>query len=241
MPERIILKGRSEMLKPIITEILAFHQLIRDRDIGEFVGESINEAVRARPQTFKITVLYYSISTPPWRMLNSERKLVQATYNVPFVNRAKIDWQTIKDAAGGTNGYMWGRFLCTASLGDDEGNIRQMQVYGNSEAEAEERLRALASLSEGTILGLSTGEQKKVGRKAADKLLYKESTRVYPAYFTIIHKRKVITESNFPSLSGNYTRNKFRIPLWTSSKPSEADEIIREALRVRGSLPSATP
>lgn len=88
---------------------------------------------------------------------------------------------------------------------------------------------------------MSVAEEKKEGRRATDKLLYKEPTRVYPAYFTIIHQENIVTESNTATLSGNYKRNKARIPLWTETKPPDADEIIREALRVKGSSPTATP
>lgn len=228
------------MLKPVITEILAFHQLIRDRDIGEWTGYPLEDHARARPQIFKITVLYYSVPTPPWKA-PSNSKLTKATYHVPFVNRTKIDWETIKTAAGGANGYMWGRFRSTANLADDDGNIRQMQVYGSSESEAEQRLLALAALSTGSILTLTPSEEKKIGKRATDKKLYKESTRIYPAYFTIIHQEKIIAESNTATLSGNYIRTKFRIPLWTSSKPSDADELIREALRIRGSSTTTSP
>jgi hypothetical protein len=232
--ERIILKGRSETLKPIITEILALHQLIHDRDIGEFCGYPLDEYVRAKPQRFKLKIVFYSVQSPPWRSLDNS-ELVRATYHVPFVQRSKIDWQTIKTACGGATGYMWGRFLCNANVQDDEGNIRKMQVYGATGAEAEQRLKALLTLTDGQILTLNITEEQREGRRAADKKLYKESTRVYPAHFTIIHQEKIVTESNIPTLSGNYRRTKFRIPLWTATKPPDADEKILEALRVRGS------
>lgn len=240
MTERIILKGRSEMLKPIITELLAIQQLIRNRDIGDFVGYPLDEYVRAKPQSLKLAVLFYSVQSPPWRTIDATR-LKSATYNVPFVDRTKVDWQFIKMACGGHNGYLWGRFRCVADIIDDGGSMRQMQVYGASEAEAEQRLKALLTLSNGTIASLSVAEEKKEGRRATDKLLYKEPTRVYPAYFTIIHQEKIVTESNTATLSGNYKRNKARIPLWTETKPPDADEIIREALRVRGSSATTTP
>lgn len=237
MPERIILKGNSALLKPLITEILAFHQILRDKDIGEFVGQTINEHVRAAPQALKLKVLFYSVQSPPWKAVN----LVKATYNVPFINRSKMDWSTIKAACGGANGYEWGRFRTTANITDSSGNIRQMQVYGASESEAEQRFRALLTLSEGTIVTLSTAEEKKIGKRATDKQLYKESTRVYPAYATIIHSEKIITESHNATLNGNYYRSRGRVPLWTVTEPPDATETFREALRVRGSIAAASP
>lgn len=233
MTERIILKGRTETLKPIITEILAIHQLIRNRDVGEYVGQSINEYARSQPKRLKLKILFCSIKTPPWRNANGS-DITRATYNVPFVKRTKIDWATIKEACGGANGYSWGRYRCTANIVDDSGSLSQMAVYGSSESEAEHRLKALATLSDGTITSLSVTEEKKEGRRATDKLLYKETIKIYPAYFTIVNQEKIISESNTALLNGNYFRSKARVPLWTDSKPSDADELIREALRVRG-------
>ena len=66
MSERIVLKGKAEMLKPIITQILALHQLIENRNIGEFVGDTLEEHVRPRPQPLKIKILFYSVSSPPF-------------------------------------------------------------------------------------------------------------------------------------------------------------------------------
>lgn len=234
MTEKIILRGRTEMLKPIITEVLAIHQLIRDRDIGEFTGYALDDYVREKPQTFSLKILFCSVPSPPWSMIDTT-KLKRATYRVPFIDKTKIDWQTIKLACGGNNGYMWGRFRASANIIKSDGSIRPMQVYGSSESEAEQRLKALVTLSDGTIATLTIAEEKKEGRRAADKLLYKESTRVYPAYFTIIHQEKIIAESNRAMLTGNYRRNKARIPLWTDTKPPDADERIREAIRIRGS------
>lgn len=235
MAERIILKGRAEMLKPIITQILAIHQLIENRDIGEFCGSTLEDIVKGKPQPLKLKVLFYSVPTPPWKPINSSDNFVRATYHVPFVARTKIDWVAIKAAAGGNNGYNWGRFRATAGIVHD-GNLGQMQVHGSTEAEAEQRLTALATLSEGRIVSLSTAEEKSVTPTATSSNQRKETTRVYPAYFTIVHSEKIITETaGRATLRGNYKKDKFRVPLWTDTKPSDADEIIREALRVRGS------
>lgn len=233
--EKIILTGKPDFLKPIISEIIAFRQLINNRSIGDFCGYSLDEYVRAKPQSFKLKLLFYSVKEPPWKPPGKDR-LVTATYHVPFVSKAKIDWQTIKTACGGDNGYMWGRFRCTANIEDGNGSIRQMQIHGNSESEAEDRLTALlTALSSGKIITQSTTEEKKVGRRDTDKFMYKESTRIYPAYFTIINQEKIVTESNLATLGGNYRKSTARIPLWTDTKPVDTDDLIKEALRVKGS------
>lgn len=234
MTERIILSGKAAMLKPVITQIIALHQLIENRDIGEFVGSPIEEHVRARPQPLKIKILFYNVPSPPWESYKIGVASKRITCNIPFINRSKLNWETIKTACGGSNGYYWGRFYCTANLVDSTGNVRQMRVYGGSKNEAEQRLRALQSLTSSNILTLTNSEEEKEGRRAIDRQLYKETTQVYPAYFTIMNQEKVTAESSFLSSNNNYKRNKFRIPLWTNTEPKDADEKIREALRIRG-------
>lgn len=170
MVERIVLKGKAEMLKPIITQILALHQLIENRDIGEFTGYPIDEFVRHKTQKFKIKILFYSVPNPPWR--GKEGKFVRETYDIPDISRANIDWGKIKLACGGKNGYMWGRFRCTINL--DNGS--QIVVHGGSKPEAEERARAFLALSEGKLATMTHAEEEKEGVRATDKLLYKETT-----------------------------------------------------------------
>ena len=203
------------------------------------MGQTTNEYVRAKPQALKLKVLFYSVKEPPWRMSGSG-DITKATYNVPFISRTKMDWTTIKTACGGNNGYLWGRFRCTANISDSNGNIRQMQVYGSTENDAEQRLKALLALSEGSIVTLTTAEEKKEGRRAADKLMYKETTRIYPAYFTIVNSEKIISESHNATLNGNYFRSKGRVPLWTETEPPDAADTIRETLRVKGSSTAAS-
>jgi hypothetical protein len=171
------------------------------------------------------------------------KRYVRSHCAIPDVKRSALTWDTIKLACGGENGYMWGRFLCTANLS----NRRQIQVYGASGAEAEERLKAFVALSTATITSLSISEQKKEGKRATGLLLYKEPTRIYPAYFAILNSQKIAIESKLereqrdnrdgrvtPTLGGTFLRTRTqKIPLWGPSEPPDAKAQIREALKVR--------
>ncbi|RAM49477.1 MAG: hypothetical protein C6Y22_22240 [Hapalosiphonaceae cyanobacterium JJU2] len=237
MTREIILSGREEHLKPVITLLLGLYQILEDRDIGQFVGESIENAVRASPHTIRLTVTFYSVQNPPWRTEDPKKRLVRAVYNIPDVKRSNCDWKTIKNACGGNNGYMWGRFKATANLS----NGRQMQVNGATEKDAEERLKQLAELGDFKLTSLSITEEKKEGRRAVDQWMYKESTRVYPAYFSIINSKKIIKESGLQlkdgkrrsKLSGDYVDyGSGRIHLWMNKEPSTAKAMIQKAFTV---------
>ncbi len=239
MAEEIILSGTEESLKPIIALLIGIHQLIENRDVGDIVAMPLQERVLAEPQTIKLTIFFNPSKEPPFRRKKGEHQLTPYC-NIPDVNKTKLTWNNIKAAAGGTNGYYWGRFLATAKMS----NRRQMQVYGGSEKDAEERLLALAELSKAKILTLSVTEEKKTGRRATNKLLYKETTRIYPTYFAVINNEKIAVEAEREvyqkgvkgQLAGDFKRRTTpKIPLWLTKEPPNAKALIQEALRVRGS------
>jgi hypothetical protein len=239
--EEIILSGTEETLKPIITLIIGIHQLIENRDIGDIVAMPIYEFARAEPPSVKITIFFSPSKEPPFKNKPGKPQLAPC-YNIPDVDIRKLTWANVKLAAGGTNGYKWGRFRATANLS----NRRQMQVYAGDEKEAEQRLLALAELSKAKILTLTVAEEKKVGRRATNKILYKETTQIYPSYFCVVKNEKIMTESEreqYPvsanirgKIDGDFRRvTTKKIPLWTINEPPNTKAIIKEALRVRGS------
>ncbi|GAA6621579.1 hypothetical protein [Scytonema sp. NUACC26] len=233
------LSGNEETLKPIITMLVSIHQMIEDKDIGQFLGEPIEDHARVTPHTLKLTLIYYSVNEPPWKSDKPGKKLIKATYNIPDVDKRKMNWKNIKETAGGKNGYMWGRFVCTISLS----NGRQIQAYGATEKEAEEQARAFLTLSKAKLAGISISDQKNEGAKAKGTGLYKEPTRIYPAFFSIINSQRILHEQNKAlkrekstrrrsKLSGNYIEyGSGRIPLWVSKEPSVAKVMIQRALQ----------
>lgn len=237
--EEIILSGSEETLKPIISLLVGIYQLIENRDIGDIVGIPVAENIKAEVQAVKLTIFFSPNKEPPFRNKPGTTQL-KPYCNISDVDIRKLTWDNVKRAAGGANGYNWGRFRATANLS----NRRQMQVYGGNEKEAEERLLALNELSKAKILTLTVSEEKKVGRRTAGKLLYKETTRIYPIYFTVVNNEKILIESEREiaeagvrgKLAGNFKRKQTpKIPLWTIKEPPTTKEVIREALKVRGS------
>ncbi|MBG1268249.1 hypothetical protein [Nostoc sp. WHI] len=237
MSESIILSGTEETLKPIIALLVGIHQLIKNRDIGDIVGVPLHEKVLSEPQTVKLTVFFHPNKEPPFTFPKGGHQL-KPYCNISDIDIRKLSWSNVKIAAGGANGYTWGRFLATANMS----NRRQMQVYGGSEKDAEERLIALAELSKAKILTLSVTEEKKVGRRSANKLLYKPTVRVYPIYFVVINNEKILIETErqvrqkgvVGKLAGDFKRQTTqKIPLWIDKEPSNFKALIKEALRVR--------
>ncbi|MEH2242352.1 hypothetical protein [Nostoc sp.] len=234
--EKIVLAVNRNNYKSVVSQAIANRTLIENRDIGDFVGTPIEDYVRAKVETIKLTVFFFNFRQPPFKARSGFR-FVRATYNIPDANKAKLDWLTIKNACGGTEGYTWGRFRATANLD----NGRQMQVYGGSDEIAVNMLRSLAAFSIAKILTLTVAEEKKEGRRAENKRMYKEDIRVYPAFFSVVNFKKVVVEEQREysginaTLAGDFHRSRTKkIPLWVEKEPSNSRTIITEALRVRG-------
>ncbi len=234
--ESIIVSVNRQNYKQVISQVVATRRLIENRDVGEIIGVPAEDYVRGKPHTIRLTIFYFNYDSPPYTA-RSGQPFVRATYNIPDVKRIKLEWLTIKLACGGENGYIWGRFRATANLN----NGRQMQVYGGSANEAEERIKALLELSDAKLLTLTVAEEKEEGRRDTNKRMYKRNTRIYPAYFTVMNYEKIEVEDEREfsglnsQLAGNFKRQKTeKIPLWVKNEPANCKALIREALRVRG-------
>lgn len=235
MAETIRIRANCHLIKAVVSQVISIKKLIDDRDVGDIVAVSVEDAVRASPLTIRLTVIFFSLHSPPYKAIPGKR-FVKATYNIPDADPKKLNWQTIKTACGGEAGYQWGHFRASGQLS----NGRQMQVYGSSAVIAETRLQALASLSTAKLLTVTIAEEKKEGIRVTDPKLYKESTMVYPAYFSIINSKKIIAESNLQlhntvsNLAGKFKRKATKkIPLWLKNEPSTAKTLIKEALTIR--------
>ena len=242
MSEKVRLRIGAANLPSAISSLIAIRRIIANRDIGDIVGMPIEEFLRAKPHSTKLTVFFCSVKTPPFRPVPGKR-FVQAVYNIPNVKPSFIKWEKIKQACGGANGYNWGRFRCTANLD----NGRQMQIYGGTAEEAEERLKALAALSTAKITTVTVAEEKKEGQRKTGQILYKQLTRIYPVYFTVVNSEKIAVESRLEreelekmkpgdiktTLSGTFRRHKTqKLPLWVPKEPKGINDEIKKALKV---------
>jgi hypothetical protein len=228
--QRIILAGPSETLKPVIVQTLTNYQMMEDINIGSFVGSPIDEVLRAKPLTIAMRVQFYSVQQPPWYKKRGEDRLVSGSYHIPDVDPKKLDWDTIKLACGGVNGYMYGRFRATGRLD----NGRQMAVYANSKDEAIDQLVSLISLSKAKLVERATISEDR--REDAAGRYLKQPVRVYPAFFSILNQYQVpgAPGSSIPIEGKRYMRKQEKIDLWVEKEPPGFDDLIRELLRKPG-------
>ena len=226
--EKIVLAGPEADIRGQIPGVLAIHQMVESRDVGQIVGQPFNDYVRARPfEGFRLQFNLYSLPAPPYAG-DRENPLRRVTVQISDVDRTKLDWDRFIAVCGGRNGYLWGRFRAHAVLS----NGHPLTVYGGTPAEAEDRLRAFLTLTDSEIRTLSVTEEKREGSRLTNPKLYKDTTRVYPGHVTIINRERLETfDRGLRSLEGNYIDKKARIDLWRQTPPADFEETIIELLR----------
>ncbi len=236
--EKFVLAGPESEVKGQLTTVLTTHQMVEDRDIGQFVGDTLDDYVRPRPfDGIRLKFALRSLKTPPYSRHGASR-LVKATVSLSDVSRVSLDWDKLRFACGGPNGYLWGRWRAHAILT----NGHPLTVYGGTSDEAEDRLKAFLALSTAEIKTISVTEEKKEAERLRNPKLYKETTRIYPAYVTIINRERTISfDLGRRSRDGNFNDKRARFDLWRSVEPPDFEEKIRELLRRLEPAGSSSP
>jgi hypothetical protein len=220
--EKIIIAGPQELIKPAIVQTLTHHQLLHERNIGNFMGETV-ESLANREYTNIILRLIYS-SSP-------HSKQNPTTVTLHNADRAKLDWLEIKTAMGGANGYMWGPRQITATL-DDETYIR---IWADAEGEGLDRVTALSRFVKGTILTVNGLHEMKEGKRKEYDTMYKTPRRQYPYEMLVINPVQILNEENGKATKkGIYKDRQAIIPLWTDTKPDDYDTKIADLFATPG-------
>lgn len=206
--------------------VFSTYPLVRNRDVGLMFGMPIDEYVRAQPQTLRLIVDLYSVKAPPF--YKKTDNFVRATISIPNVKRSAIDWNIIKQAFGGRNGYMWGRYRANVQLKSG----RKIVFYAASEGEAESRLEAFMLLTTEELTTFNVSEEKRVGERIKKPKLFKRTTRIYPAFFTVVNREDLLdpNKGRVNTRQKNYRDNQAKIPLWVDTEPDGTKEMIQRVL-----------
>jgi len=233
--ETIVIAGREQTVRATVMTALATHQMVNNRDVGQYVGSPVNEqmAQQAPTSTLTLRIIYYPVPTPPFtkesmlaRDLGS--RWVTTDIKIPFIDPSDLTWQKIKFAAG-LHGRNKGKVRCYGYLAG-----RKLEVFGQSEYVAEQWLKEVSELSEAkrtlTGIGFSRRQRNPASSNNLDEL--HPVVRVFPAYAIILSQKLSVDRMNGrPTLQGNFTEQSQRIELWTETEPSYCNEILQEMKR----------
>ena len=227
--EVLTLAGGANHIRSQLPQVMTNYQMVENRDIGQWVGETIRDSTRANPSELTVRLMLYSEKRPPYSKAEQS-----ATITLHDFKRSKLDWLAIKKAIGGKTGYTYGRFRATAKL--DSG--RQLVVYASTENEAEDRINALEELIEPDIEALNITEEKRTGARANGKPLQKQPIKIYPAYLYIQSKQRILNQGTnargFQTLDGTWNSRRFVIELFPEREPDDFDRVVADALRTPG-------
>lgn len=220
--ESFVMAGPLELLKEAIpTEIQKRHYLA-DKDLGLWTDSDDRQALLSGdPFT-----LY------GWVIFRSEDGLGpgrRPKYQMPAFDRAKVnDYERIRAACGGANGYLWGRFVAQATTSVNH----PMYCRGATADEAKDRLIALTELCELDLLTINVTEELKILRRAGNPSLQKDPKRVLP-YRLVLVNRKYFTEPRpnaKASRFGYYDEVEEVFDISGPTKPADWDARMAEVL-----------
>lgn len=216
----------QQLLMPAVQSTINTYRLVHNRDVGLLVGSPLDEYIKGKPQSLRLVINMFSRKEPPfYRGAQKDVRCVDIT--IPDVKRSKLDWEVIKRCVGGADGYLWGNFKANATLTGG----RVLRVFAATEKEAEYRVKALLELTDAEMLTLSITEEKKVGARLKQPKLFKEATRIYPGYFTVINREELLNPGGRATKTQNYRDKKARIPLWVTKEPPNCQRLISNLLR----------
>jgi hypothetical protein len=225
--ERIVVTGPQELIKQQIIQVVTDHQVLDKRDVGTIVAMPSEDYLLAKPKTgLRIVVTLTSNKTPPF-----SNAATRVQIEIPDLNRSALEWERIKFAVGGENGYTWGRFFATAFF--ESG--RRVRVHAITAGEAVDRIKLLVPMIDSTLRTITTGEEAKEGERLLYPSLQKDPVIVYPAFMTIFNRVELLeTQRNLGvrniRTGKRYEMREEQIQLWVPRKPPTWESVIQNLL-----------
>ncbi len=158
MPERIIVKGNTKLLRPVITELMALYQIIEEKDIGTFYGSIDHRNTVRRVGKPKVTLYFledtnFNKLAPPNNIQEGRRRqegiigfrlMNESTTTVSQGNATTLA-RRIKEVFGINNGFVWNKGKTMYSYTDWERGY-QFQLLCRNITEAKRIISAVHSL-----------------------------------------------------------------------------------------------
>lgn len=238
--EIIKIVGSESEIEKSIPQLFTQLQVIGNRDVGIVTGlDDADLQAKIKPSEIIVTIVFYNKPKPPYsekavKLAGLGDKLIKREYSVCEVDRSKLDWNTIKMAAGGSNGFTTGEILCKARLN----NGRRMMCLGGSQGEAQQIVESLCRLSKAEILyPLSFTERRGFSQSKA-QINRRDSIKMYPAYMVLNTQNLIAPNNNSfgnKFKAGQYLKRKARVALYTDNAPSDWDTILKNLFKLTDS------
>lgn len=245
--EKYLLTGTQAELRSQISLIMALRDLIVAKQDSFDSFEKFEQFIYENPTPLSIQIHWRLRPKPPFEPneLMQTYQQIRATPPRPYitmaVKREMVTWQNVKNAAGGSNGRMWGNHYAVARLRYDEGKLKvkapQIKIFGASKQQARTDLKELLKLTPDNVYTMTGGEEyQDEGARLDDPGFRKPTTRVYPVWFYIINWELVDASrrqagKNLSTTIGKMLRRSARIELHHDIEPAKERDKITNMLR----------
>lgn len=225
--DKIVLTGSQSELIPQVQSVLDNRRAIANRDVGQIIGQPVDDYVRDKELTLRLKFELFDRPSPPYSNTRAN-PLTRVSITIPDVKRSALDWDRLKLALGGANGYLWGRFKARGRI---DGK-RYVTVYGATASEAEKRLKAVMVLSSTPLQTINVTEELRGNQRLTNPRLQKQTTQIYPGYVSIVNRGRVIAfDQGRASVDGQWTDQRDRFELWRTTPPFDFNERVSTLFR----------
>lgn len=220
--QKYILAGPQQLVKAELASSLADYDRMESKDLGQVFAISASDFI-ARAAPLK---LYIKLEFEP---VDGGRR-GEASYQIPNPKISLLDnYDTIRAACGGANGYMWGHFKGVGRLSSGH----NLEVYASTREGALSRLEAFASLSDDDLLTVDVTEEIPSKRRDTVKMLKKPTLQIKPVRMRLINREYFDQPkpNARASKKGYYLPKTAILSLRSASKPADWNQRIAEILR----------
>lgn len=237
-----VLVGPPLVIVAQISQIWAQYNHFKEYDLGAIVGYPIDDYLRQQPKKLKVNIRLSLNQKPPFNKLINGIKIPPRQVSIPLPARGNLNYQSLRNACGGSGGLQWGRWSARGYVAENSGETKlkglsQLVAGGASEEGAYQNLAKFAQLSEGFIVGQSaTGIDTDSGNRRKDRRYPALNTyRVYPAFCWIENSALIALDDakheGKPTLSGKLVSRENRLPLWLESPPDGWQQLLNDLLK----------
>lgn len=209
---------------------------LQDKNLGTIIASQAVESLRFKnTPELCMTIFWSAYPIPPhFKPLEKHNnKVLRPEVTLTGVKRNNLDYDLIKQLAGGTAGYNYGRHKAIARLS----NGSKVLCHAGSRKAAEERvLNLVTQLTDLDILTFTYGEeldeiegQQLVRRRGSN--LYKPLQKIYPYAIAFLNKQRLIrAERTGRQLLDGKLGYEYSplMPLWWKQKPRNWEDWIQE-------------
>ncbi|MFP4298671.1 MAG: hypothetical protein ACLFT0_12525 [Spirulinaceae cyanobacterium] len=230
--ERFVLAGRDAVLRPALVNAMTTYTLVNNRDVGQIVAAPVTAAVektgKAEPKVTTLVLQYAPIKRPPFTKRNAPSSIYwrMPTYQIPFVDPDRIDYEKIRRGMGGSDGIIWGKWEASGWMGG-----RKLSVRGHTEQQAIANLELLAEFSTKELEAVGVRYTTRKGTRGRALTQNDDAQRIYPAYASVLINTRVLAkDEGRVSIAQNFSPRKERFEMW-SDRPLPGYKELMQILK----------